>query len=302
MIYLRQFTLSHDGNENTAYADFRRTCINSAYPFGLFPQKGLYDLSFGDITIFCGSNGSGKSTLLNVIAERLELSRSTPFNSTFYFKPFAQGCDCDLVCTTPEELRDFRRRSRIITSDDVFDHIIAVRKKNDDLDFKRQLIFDQKHLFHKFGVNEEDKIKQIDFEDPDSVRRFRENSDLRRRNTSASQYVRMHVGIDERTYSNGENGYMFFSEAIQPGGLYLLDEPENSLSCDLQLELQKLLLGMARYYDCQIIMSTHSPFLLATPGARIYDMDSYPVSQKRWTDIPSVRTYHDFFKEHEDEF
>lgn len=60
--------------------------------------------------------------------------------------------------------------------------------------------------------------------------------------------------------------------------------------------------GMARFYDCQFIISSHSPFMLATPFAKIYDMDSNPISTTKWTDIPSVRTYHDFFEAHAGEF
>lgn len=59
---------------------------------------------------------------------------------------------------------------------------------------------------------------------------------------------------------------------------------------------------MARFYDCQFIISTHSPFILSIPFARIYDMDSVPVTTSKWTDLPNVRIYHDFFKDHEDEF
>jgi len=52
----------------------------------------------------------------------------------------------------------------------------------------------------------------------------------------------------------------------------------------------------ARFYGCQFIISTHSPFLLAMKGAKIYDLDSRPVTVKKWTDIENVRIYHDFFK------
>lgn len=60
--------------------------------------------------------------------------------------------------------------------------------------------------------------------------------------------------------------------------------------------------GMARFYDCQFIISSHSSLMLATPFAKIYDIDTNPVSTTKWTDIPSVRTYHDFFEAHAGEF
>jgi len=37
-------------------------------------------------------------------------------------------------------------------------------------------------------------------------------------------------------------------------------------------------------------------------GARIYDLDDETPSVKRWTELPNVRTYYDFFMEHENEF
>lgn len=103
--------------------------------------------------------------------------------------------------------------------------------------------------------------------------------------------------------SNGENGFSFFTEAIKPGGLYLLDEPENSLSAEMQLELVHFLHGMARFYDCQFILSSHSPFILSLPNnAKIYNMDSEPVKTCNWTDLANVRIYHDFFEKHKNDF
>lgn len=95
---------------------------------------------------------------------------------------------------------------------------------------------------------------------------------------------------------------MYFTEKIQENGLYLLDEPENSLSTLRQQELAKFLEDSARFFHCQFVISTHSPFLLSMRGAKIYDMDEEPVDVKRWTKLEGVRAYFDFFKAHEREF
>ncbi|MFR8977402.1 MAG: AAA family ATPase, partial [Christensenellales bacterium] len=58
----------------------------------------------------------------------------------------------------------------------------------------------------------------------------------------------------------------------------------------------------ARFFHCQFVISTHSPFLLSLRGAKIYDLDSDPVDVRRWTELENVRTYYDFFKKHEREF
>ncbi|MFR0903178.1 MAG: AAA family ATPase, partial [Anaerovoracaceae bacterium] len=58
----------------------------------------------------------------------------------------------------------------------------------------------------------------------------------------------------------------------------------------------------ARFFGCQFIIATHSPFLLAVKGAKIYDLDQSPVSVKRWTELENVKMYYNFFREHEKEF
>ncbi|SHN59501.1 ATP-binding cassette domain-containing protein [Desulfitobacterium chlororespirans] len=77
---------------------------------------------------------------------------------------------------------------------------------------------------------------------------------------------------------------------------------ENSLSPKRQLELMKFIEDSARFWQCQFIIATHSPFLLALRGAKVYDLDENPVAVKRWTELENVRIYYDFFKKRESEF
>lgn len=105
-----------------------------------------------------------------------------------------------------------------------------------------------------------------------------------------------------REYSNGESAFLYFSEKITENALFLLDEPENSLSPAKQQELVRFLEDAVRFFGCQFVISTHSPFLLSMKGARIYDLDEDPVDVKKWTQLENVRAYYQFFKEHEDEF
>ena len=84
--------------------------------------------------------------------------------------------------------------------------------------------------------------------------------------------------------------------------LYLLDEPENSLSPKNQIMLKYFIEDCVRNHDCQFIISTHSPFILSLRWAKIYDIDSSPVIQKRWTELEGVRVYSDFFFDHMNEF
>lgn len=298
MVYLHEFHLQTADDEWQFFRKRSKGCYDSFYPYQFFPtQKELEELVFSDITIFCGSNGSGKSTLLNIIAEKLQLKRETPFNKTDFFDPYIDGCWFELNEEEPEKKKEMMDASRIITSDDVFKHIIGVRERNERLSFKRGVIFDEKS---DIALNGWQGPRGFNAEDPESIKAYRDYYEKFRQ--PASKYIRKNVGVDERTYSNGENGFKYFTDAIQPEGLYLLDEPENSLSAEMQLELVQYIQGMARFYDCQFIMSTHSPFLLSLPFARIYNMDDVPVKTCKWTELPSVRVFYDFFKDHEGEF
>ncbi len=298
MIYLEDFYLVSEDGEWEFLRYLSRGCYDSHYPFQFFPQeKGLEKLSFSDITIFCGGNGSGKSTVLNVIAEKLDLKRETSFNKTDFFDPYLDRCCEVLRENDPVKIRELRKVSRIITSDDVFKQIIDVRERNENISFKREVIFNEKNDMKINGWN---GPRSINMEDPNSIKAYKDYYEKFK--TPASKYIRKHIGVDERTYSNGENGFRYFTDAIQPNGLYLLDEPENSLSAELQLQLVEYIQAMARFYNCQFIMSTHSPFILSLPFAKIYNMDEKPVKACKWTELPNVRIYHDFFKDHDDEF
>lgn len=105
-----------------------------------------------------------------------------------------------------------------------------------------------------------------------------------------------------REYSNGESAFRYFTDKIGENGLYLLDEPENSLSPKRQLELVKFIEDSARFMGCQFVISTHSPFLLSMNGAKIYDLDENPVDVKLWTELENVRIFYEFFKKFKDEF
>ena len=298
MIYLEEFYLLSDDQEWNFFRRRSKGCYDSFYPYQLFPQKQLREIAFSDITIFCGSNGSGKSTVLNIIGEKLELKRNTPYNKTDFFDPYLSGCSSSFRDEDPLKMCELMKVSRFISSDDVFNHIIGVRERNANLSFKREVTSRDIAQIKMEGWK--NGPRGFNAEDPDNMKSFLDYCQKLR--GSSVNYIRTNVGVDERTYSNGENGFKYFTDAIQPGGLYLLDEPENSLSAEMQLELVQFILGMARFYDCQFIMSTHSPFILSIPFARIYNMDGVPVSICKWTELPNIKVYYEFFKDHQSEF
>ncbi|MER8382003.1 MULTISPECIES: AAA family ATPase [unclassified Mesorhizobium] len=75
---------------------------------------------------------------------------------------------------------------------------------------------------------------------------------------------------DFLSWSHGEGFIRFFEERCRRQGIYILDEPESALSPTRQIELLKMLRRMDQSGTAQVIMATHSPLLMACPGARLF--------------------------------
>jgi predicted ATPase len=100
-------------------------------------------------------------------------------------------------------------------------------------------------------------------------------------------------GADLDANSHGQAFFQLFRSRFVPGGVYLLDEPETPLSPLSQLALIAMLRDMVDQ-DAQFIIATHSPILLALPGARILDFDSQPARWASYEDLEHVRLTREF--------
>ena len=301
MIYLESFRLASESDETAYLLSGRKpsnpypkghkldmTChnVNNPYPFKIFPFKYLERLDLSSITILYGGNGSGKSTILNIIAQKLGIARTSPFNHTPFFEDYLEFCRADLYRgKKPPE------GSCIITSDDVFDYMLSFRALNEGVDRKREELFDEWYGLRQEGF----QIRSL--EDMEELQRRRDAWKSTRSDFTARRLPKNLPG-----QSNGENAYGYFADKIRGNALYLLDEPENSLSAERQTELARFIEDSARFYGCQFVISTHSPFLLAMRGARIYDLDQVPVQTRSWTELSNVRLFFDFFEARRDEF
>ena len=264
--------------------------VDNIYPCGLFREKELSEIRFQKITIFYGGNGSGKSTLLNLIAEKLQLNRIAPYNSGEMFASYVESCKYSPG--NDDEGFPYRipNGSRIITSDDIFDYMLAVRANNDEIREKKA---DAKarHYDLKFG----DTVK---FKSMDDYEELRLQLLSRSKTVSRRQFIRKTAGEEVRLNSNGETALRYFEGKIKNDTLYCLDEPENSMSPKMQLELSKMLAEAARFCGCQFIIATHSPFLLSLPGAMIYDLDAKPARIRDWWELENCKIYFEFFEKH----
>ena len=242
---------------------------------------------FEDITIFCGNNGSGKSSILNIIAEKLELERSTPFNRSDFFEDYVELCEYQLDRPIPKS-------SKIITSDGVFERVLDIRRINDGIDSKRADLIDE--YIDENGPNAKSNYLQ----GLDDYDRWKRIKDMRTNNQSRFLKANLMRNIQER--SNGESALSYFVDSIQENAVYLLDEPENSLSPQNQLQLKYFIEDSVKNFGCQFVISTHSPFLLSLRGAKIYDIDETPPVEKKWTELESVKAYYEFFISQKNKF
>ena len=284
MIYLSQFEFPHIETEYAFLHEVKHTCYDTVYPFQVLSRHQMREIEFAPVTIFYGGNGSGKTTALNVIAEKLHLQRDTLYNRSNFFEDYTKLCRF----TTAQQIPN---HSRMITSDDVFDFILNLRSLNEGIDHKREDLFDE-YLDAKYS-----HFQMRSLDDYEQLKKVNTA-----RSKSQSKYVRENVMNNVRTHSNGESAFLYFTEKIQERGLYLLDEPENSLSPEKQQELLQFLEDSVRFFGCQFVIATHSPFLLSMREAKIYDLDEDIVDVKHWTELKNVRSYYEFFKKHEDEF
>ena len=88
-----------------------------------------------------------------------------------------------------------------------------------------------------------------------------------------------HGGRILNTLSHGQGILSYFSGRFHTKGLFLLDEPESALSPTSQIKFLELLQQLDGDGQAQFIITTHSPILLAHPGAQIFSFDSAPIQE-----------------------
>ena len=283
-LYLSAFYFPGEEAESDFMFDLKTTYDQSVYPYGVLPRAGLEEIIFRPVTILYGGNGSGKSTALNIIAEKLHLTRSSAYNRSRFFENYVDRCRVTVDETVPQN-------SRIITSDDVFDMMLDIRSINEGIDRKRE------QLAEDYYVLKHEKFQLRSLDDLDHLHRI-----TQARSKTKSRFIENESGKSLRERSNGESALMYFQSKIEMDTLCLLDEPENSLSPENQVILADFLAESVRYCGNQLVISTHSPFLLALPGAKIINLDERSRIADNWTELKNARVYYDFFQKHADEF
>jgi predicted ATPase len=104
------------------------------------------------------------------------------------------------------------------------------------------------------------------------------------------------AGSDARflSHSHGEGFLRVISERCSQQGFYLMDEPESALSPSRQIDLVAMLAEVQKTASAQIILATHSPILMAVPGARLLRLTRFGLDEVDLAETRHYRIYRAF--------
>jgi len=213
------------------------------------------------VTFLVGENGCGKSTLLEgmaagvgaVAAGGRDLERDPTLTGA---RAIARAFRCQRA--------RHPRTTLFLRAEDVFGFTLRVRR---DIE----------------GLGEvEDELRDA----------LREGSWGQRLATGAAAGQRAALirryGAEPDARSHGETFLHLLQQRLQPRGLYFLDEPETPLSPTPVLALLAILRDRAAQ-DCQFVIATHSPILMALPGAEILLLEGETIAPIEYREVEHVR-------------
>ena len=240
----------------------RRSNDNLEFPWTVPLVAALESLEFdAPVTFFVGENGSGKSTVLEGIAA---------------------GMRAIAVGSADIEQDETLRAARRFASGFRFERRRQPRTK---LFFRAEDVF---------GFTRRMLRTMRDLSDIEEAfrRELPEGSYGQRLAMGAARGQRVALeqryGQDPDARSHGEVFLSLLASRLIPGGLYFLDEPEAPLSPRGVLQLIALIKDRVAH-DCQFVIATHSPMLLAFPDAAIHVFDREAIRRAAYSDVEHVQ-------------
>lgn len=225
------------------------------FPFDILAVKHAKGLDFSNpVTFIIGDNGTGKSTLLETIAYRLQLPN---MDASSYGK---RGFEAAKTLT------------EYLSIEWAIDRPTGFFLRAEDFG----------NLLN--GIQNEDNRLSTFFEDikgevPENIlKSMRDNSNHQ------IHHMYKNYGQDLQGFSHGEAYFKIMNDKINQPGIYLLDEPEAALSPSKQLSLIYFIKEHLSRNMSQFIVATHSPMLMAYPGATIYQISNDKMEKAKFED------------------
>lgn len=237
------------------------------YPLSLPQIAAIERLEFpAPVTLIAGGNGSGKTTLIELVAA---LTNAVRIGDERAGRRAKEQFSRAARAFRPEFAHKPKRSFFFLAED--FTRYIDARE-----DRMREEAEELKRIEREYGG------------------RSAYAKDLARMpHASGMQAMRDMYGGELGAQSHGEGYIDFFGSRLQPQGLYLLDEPEGALSYYNQYVLMNMLADAVKR-DCQFILSTHSPVLLAYPGAALYAFENGALKQTSFGELENISFLRDF--------
>jgi predicted ATPase len=243
----------------------------ATFPWTLPLAVGLADIEFtAPVTFLVGENGCGKSTLLEALAAGM---RAVAAGS--------RDLDRDPSLGPARELaRGFRFVRRRHARTRLF------LRAEDVLGFGRRVAGEAATL----SDIADDLARTL----PEGIGRTRAVGLARAQRAALSD----RYGEDPEGRSHGETFLAVLQARLAPAGLYFLDEPETPLSPTRVLALMAILRDRVAQ-GCQFVVATHSPILMALPGAAILVIADGRLIRTPYDEVEHVRLTRAFLAEPE---
>ena len=245
--------------------------VASEWPFTVPTIRSLGTMDFRHpITFFVGENGSGKSTLLEAIA----LAVGSPTVGT------------DEVSTDKSLRAQKKLGAQLRLTWKPRTHRGFFLRAEDFFGFAKRVASMRAEMLQRVADLDEEYSDRSDW--------AKGLAQGPARGSIAELDRRYGENLDAQ--SHGQGFLQLFKSRFVPGGLYLLDEPEAPLSPQSQLTLIAMLAEMTQQQS-QFIIATHSPMLLAYPGAQIYSFDGGKVEPTKFEELEPVNMVRSFLND-----
>jgi predicted ATPase len=235
---------------------FRSPDLGDVFPFSIPAIRTLDCIELrSPVTFFAGENGTGKSTLLEGIASGAG-SISVRGDDTLTEQTLMHAHALAEQLTFQWSRKT--HRGFFLRAEDFFDYAKRMARLTGEME---ELAADFDEKLTGYG------------------RHLARGSALGQRSAIVDTY-----GGDLNDRSHGESFLRFFQARFAGEGLYLLDEPDTALSPQSVLGLLVMLKDMVQQ-GAQFIIATHSPMLMAFPGASILSFDRHPVAEVSYDEV-----------------
>ncbi len=238
------------------------------FPYNIPSIGSFRSLAFKTpITIFSGENGTGKSTLIEAMAIGM-----------------------NAVAIGSENL-------------DTDKSLDKIRKFSGNLRFVKNRIPKRSFFFRAedfFGFIKKVKTELRDYKElrAEYEDEYTGYAKMLTTGMAEGQYaaLKSRYGEDPDAFSHGESFINLFQSRMIGGGLYFLDEPETPLSPQRQLAFISLIKDLVKR-ECQFVIATHSPMIMALPEAQIFTFDGPEIKTVEFDEVEHVKLMRSFLKD-----